>query len=204
MGVRVIEADSASDSYDDDDCSTCNKEKREAPNKAKAGNGGKRSPSPPEGASYISRDLVGNCKEYRIENNTRDLRIIGNGNRIRIVGNSGYLQVIGNANRLKIQSNSGSLKYTGNDGRIYLGSDSQQQSVDYTGCNGLLKVVKSLDLEGSGKKAPSKRTNTPKNPKSKETPKPKPSMGIEIDNNLTIVNGVAGNIVIKNAINVSI
>ncbi|EDW31734.1 GL11274 [Drosophila persimilis] len=199
MGVRVIEADSASDSYDDDDCSKCNKEQHKAPNKPKSGNG-KRSPSPPEGASYISKDLVGNCKEYRIENNTRDLRIIGNCNRIRIVSNTGYLQVIGNATRLKIQSNSGSIKYTGNDGRIYLGSDSQQQSVDYTGCNGLLKVVKSLDLESSGKK-PSKRTHTPK---FKETPKQTPSMGIEIDNNLTIVNGVAGNIVIKNAINVSI
>ncbi|XP_022222981.1 uncharacterized protein LOC111074489 [Drosophila obscura] len=199
MGVRVIEADSASDSYDDDECSTCNKEQCKAPNKAKTGSG-KRSPSPQEGASFISRDLVGNCKEYRIENNTRDLRIIGNGNRIRIVSNSGQLQVIGNATRLKIQSNSGSLKYTGNDGRIYLGSNSQQQSVDYTGCNGLLKVVKSLDLDSSGKKH-SKRAHTLK---SKQTPKQTPSMGIEIENNVTIVNGVAGNIVIKNAINVSI
>ncbi|KAH8401311.1 hypothetical protein KR009_004469 [Drosophila setifemur] len=196
MGVRVIEADSASDSYDDDECSTCQHEQQQgkSPNKTK------RSSTPPETTIYMSKDLVGNFKEYRIENNSRDLRIIGNGNRIRIVSNSGNLQIIGNATRCKIQSNSGTLKYTGNDGRIYLGSDSQQQGVDYTGCNGLLKVVKSLDLSGGSKK-PSKRSQKPKPKESHPQPS---SGGIEIESNLTIVNGVAGNIVIKNAINVSI
>ncbi|XP_017053694.1 uncharacterized protein LOC108096524 [Drosophila ficusphila] len=195
MGVRVIETDSASDSYDDDECSKCQKEQSKSPNKTK------RSSSPPEATIYASKDLVGNCKEYRIENNTKDLRIIGNGNRIRIVNNSGSLQVIGNATRLKIQSNSGSLKYTGNDGRIYLGSDSKQQFVDYIGCNGLLKVVKSLDLSGGAKRKPSNRSKTskPVDPSQSQSN----SGGIEIDSNLTIHNG-AGNIVIKNAINVSI
>ncbi|KAH8305886.1 hypothetical protein KR018_000793 [Drosophila ironensis] len=199
MGVRVIETDSASDSYDDDECSTCQQEQQKqagkAPNKTKT----RSSPTTlPEGYStYVSKDLVGNFKEYRIENNSRDLRIIGNGNRIRIVSNTGNLQIIGNATRLKIQSNCGALKYTGNDGRIYLGSDSPQQNVDYTGCNGLLKVVKSLDLSGGRK--PSKRgAGKPKGTTSSS------GVGIEIDSNLTVINGVSGNIVIKNAINVSI
>uniref|UniRef100_A0A6P4FG19 Uncharacterized protein LOC108048377 n=1 Tax=Drosophila rhopaloa TaxID=1041015 RepID=A0A6P4FG19_DRORH len=190
MGVRVIETDSASDSYDDDECSTCQKEQGKSPNKTK------RSTTPPETTIYASKDLVGNCKEYRIENNSRDLRIIGNGNRIRIVNNSGSLHIIGNATRLKIQSNSGSLKYTGNDGKIYLGSNSTQQVVDYTGCNGLLKVVKSLDLSGGAKKKPSTRSKNPK-------PTDSNPGGVEIDSNFTIQHG-AGNIVIKNAINVSI
>ncbi|XP_016996502.2 uncharacterized protein pirk [Drosophila takahashii] len=194
MGVRVIETDSASDSYDDDECSTCQKEQGKSPNKTK------RTTAPPEETTiYASKDLVGNCKEYRIENNSRDLRIIGNGNRIRIVSNSGNLQIIGNNTRLKIQSNSGSIKYTGNDGRIYLGSKSTQQVVDYTGCNGLLKVVKSLDLSGDAKKKSSSRS---KNPKPTDSQQNK-SGGIEIDSNFTIQHG-AGNIVIKNAINVSI
>ncbi|XP_017079314.1 uncharacterized protein LOC108113276 [Drosophila eugracilis] len=194
MGVRVIETDSASDSYDDDECSSCKKEQSKPPNKTK------RIPSPPETTIYASKDLVGNCKEYRIENNSRDLRIIGNGNKIRIINNSGSLQVIGNNTRLKIQSNSGSLKYTGNDGRIYLGSNSTQQFVDYTGCNGLLKVVKSLDLSGDAqKKKASSRTKTPKTTDSDQST----SGSVEIDSNFTIKHG-AGNIVIKNAINVSI
>ncbi|XP_052843195.1 uncharacterized protein LOC128256708 [Drosophila gunungcola] len=193
MGVRVIETDSASDSYDDDECSTCHKEQVKPPSKAK------RSATPPETTIFASKDLVGNCKEYRIENNSRDLRIIGNGNRIRIVNNSGSLQVIGNATRLKIQSNSGSLKYTGNDGKIYLGSNSTQQVVDYTGCNGLLKVVKSLDLNGGSKKKPSTRSKSAKPTDSI----PSQSDGIQIDSSFTIRHG-AGNIVINNAINVSI
>jgi len=190
MGVRVIEADSASDSYDDEECETCkskHKTKTSSP---------KRSATETSNTTYASRDLVGNCKEYRIENNCRNLRIIGNGNRVRIVNNTGNLQIIGNTNRLKIQHNDGHLKYTGNDGRIYLGSGSQQQNVDYVGCNGLLKVVKSLELHSHKS---SKRTRAQK-PQTDNMHK----MGVEIDNNLTIVNGVAGNIVIKNAINVSI
>ncbi|EDV37045.1 uncharacterized protein Dana_GF11631 [Drosophila ananassae] len=201
MGVRVIETDSASDSYDDDDCSTCQQEEKQQPSKAPNKTKTRSTTTLPDTTTYSSKDLVGNFKEYRIENNTRDLRIIGNGNRIRIVSNSGNLQIIGNATRLKIQSNSGALKYTGNDGRIYLGSNSPQQNVDYTGCNGLLKVVKSLDLSGNGSKKPSKRGQTGK---PRETPQTSSSGGIEIDSNLTIVNGVSGNIVIKNAINVSI
>ena len=197
MGVRVIETDSASDSYDDDECSTCQKEHEQG----KSPNKSKKSSTPPETTIYASKDLVGNCKEYRIENNTRDLRIIGNGNRIRIVNNSGQLQVIGNSTRLKIQNNSGALKYTGNDGRIYLGSSSTQQVVDYTGCNGLLKVVKSLDLSGDAKKRPSSRSKNAK-PTPTDAGQGK-SGGIEIDSNLSIRHG-AGNIVIKNAINVSI
>lgn len=197
MGVRVIETDSASDSndsYDDDECSTCQKAQGKAPSSNKT----KRNTSAPlpETTIYASKDLVGNHKEYRIENNTRDLRIIGNGNRIRIVNNSGSLQIIGNATRLKIQSNSGALKYTGNDGRIYLGSESPQQAVDYTGCNGLLKVVRSLDLSGNKKQKPSTRSQKSNKPKDA-------SAGIAIDSNLTIEHGVSGNIVIKNAINVS-
>jgi len=195
MGVRVIETDSASDSYDDDECSTCQKEQQgKPPNKTK------RSPSPPEETTiYASKDLVGNCKEYRIENNSRDLRIIGNGNRIRIVNNSGSLQIIGNSTRLKIQSNSGSIKYTGNDGRIYLGSNSSQRVVDYTGCNGLLKVVKSLDLSGDAKKKSSSR---PKKPQTTDSSQNR-SGGVEIESKFTVQHG-AGNIVINNAINVSI
>lgn len=199
MGVRVIEADSASDSYDDEECSTC-----KTNHKSKTSNA-KRSTTEPTNLHFGSKDLVGNCKEYRIENNSRDLRIIGNGNRVRIVNNSGRLHIIGNSTRLKIQHNSGYIKYTGNDGRIYLGSDSQQQNVDYIGCNGLLKVVKSLQLHSS--KSSGKRTRSQQVPKDTAQPNkaaPPSCLGVEIDNNLTIVNGVAGNIVIKNAINVSI
>ncbi|XP_053965391.1 uncharacterized protein LOC128867857 isoform X2 [Anastrepha ludens] len=76
----------------------------------------------------LTKDLVGNSKEFRIENNKRDLRIIGNGNRIRI-GN-----------------NHGSIRYTGNEGRICLGSDSAQQIVDYIGNNGKLTVVKAPEM----------------------------------------------------------
>ncbi|KAH8298533.1 hypothetical protein KR044_009938 [Drosophila immigrans] len=196
MGVRVVEADSASDSYDDEECATCktqHKPKTSSP---------KRTTKEAHSTLYASRDLVGNCKEYRIENNCRDLRIIGNGNRVRIVNNTGNLQIIGNTTRLKIQHNSGHIRYTGNDGRIYLGSESQQQNVDYIGCNGLLKIVKSLQLQGTKS---SKRTRAEKVPQADATkPTTHHSLGVEIDNNLTIVNGVSGNIVIKNAINVSI
>ncbi|TDG49383.1 hypothetical protein AWZ03_004251 [Drosophila navojoa] len=207
MGVRVIEADSASDSYDDEECPTCNTN-----HKSKSSNA-KRSATEPTNIHLGSKDLVGNCKEYRIENNSRDLRIIGNGNRVRIANNSGSLHIIGNATRLKIQHNAGYIKYTGNDGRIYLGSDSQQQTVDYIGCNGLLKVVNSLQLHGSS--SSSSKSNSKRTPRSQPKvakdapPQPNkaptaPRLGVEIDNNLTIVNGIAGNIVIKNAINVSI
>ncbi|EDV98308.1 uncharacterized protein LOC6568816 [Drosophila grimshawi] len=196
MGVRVIEADSASDSsYDDEECSAC----KTNHNKSKTTNAKRSSEEESNNVQFGSKDLVGNCKEYRIEHNARDLRIIGNGNRLRIVNNTGNLQIIGNSTRLKIQHNSGTIKYMGNDGRIYLGIDSQQQNVDYIGCNGLLKVVKSLELQSN--KTNSKRRSSPKEPKHKESSQ---SLGVEIDNNLTIVNGIGGNIVIKNAINVSI
>lgn len=201
MGVIVVEADSASDSYDDEECSACE-------GKSKATNSkycSKKDASKTSSQTiYASRDLVGNCKEYRIENNCRDLRIIGNCNRVRIVNNSGSLQIIGNTTRLKIQQNSGNIKYTGNDGRIYLGSGSKQQIVDYIGCNGLLKVVKSLKLQANGTST-NQRTRAPKGPTvSTETSNLPSGAAVEIDNNLTIVNGVLGNIVIKNAINVSI
>ncbi|ALC41356.1 pirk [Drosophila busckii] len=196
MGVRVIETDSASDSYDDEECSTCNSSHKNKTSHAKrtANTAGSDASS----FTLSSRDLVGNCKEYRIENNTRDLRIIGNGNRVRIVNNSGKLQLIGNQNRLKIQQNSGHIKYTGNDGRIYIGSESSQQTVDYIGCNGTLKVVKSLLLQNHKTSKPTKsgKNSTNATPTAKST--------VEIGNKLTIVNGIAGNIVIKNAINVSI
>ncbi|XP_017469077.1 PREDICTED: uncharacterized protein LOC108361056 [Rhagoletis zephyria] len=96
----------------------------------------------------LTKDLVGNSKEYRIENNKCDLRIIGNGNRIRIGSNEGNLQIIGNSTRLKITNNSGSIRYTGNEGRICLGSDSAQQAIDYIGINGKLKVVKTSEMLG--------------------------------------------------------
>ncbi|KAH8355271.1 hypothetical protein KR093_009999 [Drosophila rubida] len=197
MGVRVVETDSASDSYDDEECATCKEQ-----HKTKTSSPKRIGATEANNTLYASRDLVGNCKEYRIENNSRDLRIIGNGNRVRIVSNSGNLQIIGNTTRLKIQQNSGHIKYTGNDGRIYLGSESQQQNVDYIGCNGLLKIVKSLQLHGNKS---SKRTRPQKAPQPETAPPTKHhNLGVEIDNNLTIVNGVSGNIVIKNAINVSI
>ncbi|XP_053965390.1 uncharacterized protein LOC128867857 isoform X1 [Anastrepha ludens] len=94
----------------------------------------------------LTKDLVGNSKEFRIENNKRDLRIIGNGNRIRIGNNHGNLQIIGNSTRLKITNNTGSIRYTGNEGRICLGSDSAQQIVDYIGNNGKLTVVKAPEM----------------------------------------------------------
>lgn len=90
------------------------------------------------------RDIVGNCKEIHMETNTCNLRIVGNNNRIKISMNTGNLLVIGNNNRLKIKSNHGHLKYTGNDGRISLGIESTQQNVNYIGCNGTLKIVKSM------------------------------------------------------------
>ncbi|XP_067627969.1 putative uncharacterized protein DDB_G0282133 [Eurosta solidaginis] len=96
--------------------------------------------------THSTKDLVGNSKEYRIENNKFDLRIIGNSNRIRIGCNQGNLQIIGNCTRLKITNNTGKIRYTGNEGRICLGSDSIQQAVDYIGNNGKLKVVKAAEL----------------------------------------------------------
>ncbi|EDW10469.1 uncharacterized protein Dmoj_GI21109 [Drosophila mojavensis] len=196
MGVRVIEADSASDSYDDEECPTCNTNHKSKSSSAK------RSTTEPMDIHLGSKDLVCN------------LRIIGNGNRVRIVNNSGSLHIIGNATRLKIQHNAGYIKYTGNDGRIYLGSDSQQQTVDYIGCNGLLKVVNSLQLHGSSSSSSSSSSSkrTPRSqpkvakdapPQTNKVPS-SPHLDVEIDNNLTIINGIAGNIVIKNAINVSI
>ncbi|XP_073845644.1 poor Imd response upon knock-in [Musca autumnalis] len=90
------------------------------------------------------KDIVGNCKEILMDTNTCNLRIVGNNNRIKISMNMGILLVIGNNTRLKIQSNHGLIKYTGNDGRISLGIESTQQYVNYIGCNGTLKIVKSM------------------------------------------------------------
>lgn len=93
--------------------------------------------------SGILREIIGNCKEVRIEDNTHNLRIVGNNNRIRMSLNVGDITVIGNNTRLKIKTNHGHIKYTGNDGRICLGKDSTEQFVDYSGCNGVLKVQNS-------------------------------------------------------------
>ncbi|XP_023302639.2 putative uncharacterized protein DDB_G0282499 [Lucilia cuprina] len=93
--------------------------------------------------SGILREIIGNCKEVRIEDNVHNLRIVGNNNRIRISYNVGDITVIGNNTRLKIKINHGLIKYTGNDGRICLGKDSTEQLVDYSGCNGVLKVQNS-------------------------------------------------------------
>lgn len=95
-------------------------------------------------ADSAYKDIVGNCKEVRIEENTCNLRIVGNSNRIRISINTGDLIIIGNNTRLKIQQNHGHIKYTGNDGRISLGHQSQQQLIDYIGCNGVLKICNSM------------------------------------------------------------
>lgn len=94
----------------------------------------------------FSKDIVGNSKEVRMDNNRSNLRIIGNGNKIRINHNSGNLDIVGNDTRVKIVKNSGLIKYTGNSGRIYLGSDSAEQAVDYVGCNGILKVLNTADI----------------------------------------------------------
>lgn len=95
------------------------------------------------------KDVIGNCKEFRIDSNRNNLRIIGNGNKIRINRNSGNLDIVGNDTRVKIMNNSGFIKYTGNCGRIYLGNDSSKQTVDYKGCNGILKVLKPTDMSSS-------------------------------------------------------
>ncbi|KAM7345292.1 poor Imd response upon knock-in [Cochliomyia hominivorax] len=93
--------------------------------------------------SGILKEIIGNCKEMRIEENIHNLRIVGNNNRIRITINVGDITIIGNNTRLKIKTNHGLIKYTGNDGRICLGQDSTEQFVDYSGCNGVLKVQNS-------------------------------------------------------------
>ncbi|XP_068145287.1 uncharacterized protein pirk [Drosophila tropicalis] len=198
MGVRVIEADAASASSDEE-CSKCHKKQQQQEKDSPKAIKSKRNTQklPQTGSTYISKDLVGNCKEYRIEHNTKDLRIIGNGNRIRIVENSGNLDIIGNGTKLKIENNNGSIKYTGNDGRIYLGKESVQQTVNYIGCNGLLKVVKTLDLQGG------KENGKPRSKAKSKSPPSSPSVNVEIDNNL-VINGLNGNILVKNAINVSI
>lgn len=93
------------------------------------------------------RSLVGNFKEYRIESNYSQVKIIGNSNRILIQQNAGILEIVGNANNVKILRNSGEIKYIGNDGKIYIGCESIVQKVDYVGCNGVLKIPKTVELE---------------------------------------------------------
>ncbi|XP_037940997.1 myb-like protein I [Teleopsis dalmanni] len=168
MGVCIIEDDISSDSYDED-CTTC----CSSSSRSSTGvNIHKNKTAKPKMGSFYetkteilnnattttttttplvnflrpSKDLVGNCKEFRIENNKCDLRVIGNGNRLRIGNNEGSIQVIGNSTRLKINNNSGYIKYTGNDGRVTLGSESAQQTVDYIGCNGILKIINAMQL----------------------------------------------------------
>ncbi|XP_055859364.1 uncharacterized protein LOC129921526 [Episyrphus balteatus] len=96
------------------------------------------------------KDIIANCKEFRIDCNRNNLRIIGNGNKVRINRNFGNLDIVGNDTRIKIMNNSGVIKYTGNSGRIYLGSESPQQAVDYIGCNGILKVLNAADIRTNG------------------------------------------------------
>lgn len=93
------------------------------------------------------KDLVGNFKEYRIESNYSRLKIIGNSNRVLIQSNDGIVEIVGNSNNVKILRNSGEIKYVGNDGKIYVGCDSVVQKVDYVGCNGVLKIPKTVELE---------------------------------------------------------
>ncbi|XP_037818163.1 uncharacterized protein LOC119608020 [Lucilia sericata] len=113
--------------------------------------------------SGILREIIGNCKEVRIEENAHNLRIVGNNNRIRISYNVGDITVIGNNTRLKIKINHGLIKYTGNDGRICLGKDSTEQLVDYSGCNGVLKV------QNSKKNAAASQVNVDDNNDDEET-----------------------------------
>lgn len=94
----------------------------------------------PEEVIEDYKDFVVNRKEIRIVHNVSNLRFIGNGNRILIENNAGDLLVIGNKAVLKVQRNRGKIKYIGNEGRINLGNESIQQSVDYIGCKGILKI----------------------------------------------------------------
>lgn len=150
MGVRFYDSE---DMFSDDDYSTsscccsgttsCQRSKTNTTNNSYSGSSYLNTP-PPQSKSGIYKDIVGNCKEVRIEENSCNLRIIGNNNRIRISLNMGDLIVIGNNTRLKIKTNNGHINYTGNDGRISLGIVSKQQLVDYIGCNGILKIVNSM------------------------------------------------------------
>lgn len=153
MGVRFYDSE---DMFSDDDytttscysCScksTCQKSNQTETKATNNGNGLNVNNLTLQ-KSNLYKDIVGNCKEVRIEENSYNLRIIGNNNRIRITLNMGDLIVIGNNTRLKIKTNHGDIKYTGNDGRISLGNDSKQQLVNYIGCNGILKVVNSMNL----------------------------------------------------------
>lgn len=110
-------------------------------------------------------NLVGNSKEYRIESNYSVVKIVGNSNRIfiqkndgilEIVGNlnkifihksDGILEIVGNSNNVKILRNSGEVKYVGNKGQIYIGCESIVQKVDYVGCDGVLKIPTTAELE---------------------------------------------------------
>lgn len=111
------------------------------------------------------KSLVGNCKEYRIESNHSQVKIIGNSNRVLIQQNDGILEIVGNSNNVKILKNSGEIKYVGNNGKIYIGCESIVQKVDYVGCNGVLKIPKTVELEkkifshDKSKKSPPTGTN---------------------------------------------
>lgn len=109
-----------------------------------------RNPSAPQTPSHTimdKRNLVGNCKEYRIESNHSQVKIIGNSNRVIIQNNDGMLEIVGNCNNVKVLKNSGEIKYVGNNGKIYIGCESIVQKVDYVGCNGVLKIPKTVELE---------------------------------------------------------
>lgn len=160
MGVRFYDKEnmSSGDEYSSSsnttrsrtncNCNTCNPQTRTNPTTASSST--QTSSSSDSGSnnlnyqkSGILREIIGNCKEMRIEENVHNLRIVGNNNRIRIAFNVGDITIIGNNTRLKIKTNHGQIKYTGNDGRICLGKDSTEQLVDYSGCNGVLKVENS-------------------------------------------------------------
>ncbi|XP_065370040.1 uncharacterized protein pirk [Calliphora vicina] len=155
MGVRFYDKENMStgDDYTTTttscNCNTCNSQQTRTTTTSTSAATQTCSSSPDIGnnlnfqKSGILREIIGNCKEVRIEENTHNLRIVGNNNRIRISFNVGDITIIGNNTRLKIKINHGHIKYTGNDGRICLGKDSTEQLVDYSGCNGVLKVQNS-------------------------------------------------------------
>uniref|UniRef100_A0A1A9WII2 Uncharacterized protein n=1 Tax=Glossina brevipalpis TaxID=37001 RepID=A0A1A9WII2_9MUSC len=106
------------------------------------------------------KDIAVNHKEIRIVQNASNLRFIGNGNRIRIENNAGDLLLIGNKTSLKVQRNHGKIKYIGNEGRINLGKESSEQSVEYIGCEGILKICDFFHCEKHQQPSDSVSTHT--------------------------------------------
>lgn len=128
----------------------------------------RRLPLPPTRSIMDKKNLVGNFKEYRIDSNYSKVKIIGNSNRVLIQSNDGILEIVGNSNNIKVLRNSGEIKYVGNNGKIYIGCESNVKKVDYVGCNGVLKIPKTVELErkifspndkSTAKKSPSTGTN---------------------------------------------